>query len=42
LYRGASYSRVVIVLSACTLFVLATATRIGFRVYIEMLRKQDH
>lgn len=42
LYRGASYSRLVIVLSACALFVLATATRIGFRVYLELLRKQHN
>src|ERR1700756_1268586 len=40
LYRGASYSRIVIVLSAGALFVLATATRIGFRVYLEILRKK--
>jgi Undecaprenyl-phosphate glucose phosphotransferase len=42
LYRGASYSRLVMVLSACVLFVLATATRIGFRVYLELLRKQHN
>jgi Undecaprenyl-phosphate glucose phosphotransferase len=39
LYRAASYSRIVIILSACSLFVLATATRVGFRVYLELLRK---
>jgi len=42
LYRGASYSRLVMVLSACALFVLATMTRIGFRVYLELLRKQHN
>jgi Undecaprenyl-phosphate glucose phosphotransferase len=42
LYRGASYSRIVIALSACVLFVLATTTRIAFRVYFELLRMQDN
>lgn len=42
LYRGASYSRIVIALSACVLFVLATTTRIAFRVYFELLRMQNH
>lgn len=42
LYRGASYSRGVIVLSAGVLFVLATATRIGFRVYLEWLRRNHN
>jgi Undecaprenyl-phosphate glucose phosphotransferase len=42
LYRGASYSRVVILLSAATLFVLATATRVGFRVFLEILRRQHN
>jgi Undecaprenyl-phosphate glucose phosphotransferase len=42
LYRGASYSRVVIVLSAVWLFVLATATRIGFRVFLELLRRKHN
>jgi Undecaprenyl-phosphate glucose phosphotransferase len=42
LYRGASYSRVVILLSAATLFVLATATRVGFRVFLELLRRQHN
>jgi Undecaprenyl-phosphate glucose phosphotransferase len=42
LYRGASYSRLVMALSACVLFVLATVTRIGFRVYLELLRKQHN
>jgi Undecaprenyl-phosphate glucose phosphotransferase len=39
LYRQASYSRVVIGISAVALFVLATLLRIGFRVSLEMLRK---
>jgi Undecaprenyl-phosphate glucose phosphotransferase len=41
LYRGASYSRVVIGLSACALFVYATITRVVFRVFLELLRKKD-
>lgn len=40
LYRGASYSRTVIAISACALFVLATVERIGFRVFLEFLRKR--
>jgi Undecaprenyl-phosphate glucose phosphotransferase len=39
LYRQASYSRLVIGVSAAALFFLATATRIGFRVFLEFLRK---
>jgi Undecaprenyl-phosphate glucose phosphotransferase len=39
LYRQASYSRVVIGISAGALFVLATLLRIGFRVSLELLRK---
>src|ERR1700688_1386626 len=39
LYREASYSRLVIGVSAAALFFLATATRIGFRVFLEFLRK---
>jgi Undecaprenyl-phosphate glucose phosphotransferase len=39
LYRQASYSRIVIALSAAALFVLATLLRIAFRVALEMLRK---
>jgi len=42
LYRGASYSRVVIALSAAALFVLATATRVGFRVILEILRRKHN
>ncbi len=42
LYRGASYSRVVIVVSAAALFVLATITRIGFRVFLEVLRRKHN
>jgi len=42
LYRGASYSRIVIILSAFILFVLATATRIAFRVFLEVLRRKDN
>jgi Undecaprenyl-phosphate glucose phosphotransferase len=41
LYRGASYSRLVIGMSACWLFVFATITRIGFRVFLEVQRKRD-
>jgi Undecaprenyl-phosphate glucose phosphotransferase len=39
LYRQASYSRVVIGISALALFILATLTRIAFRVFLELLRK---
>src|ERR1700691_4010813 len=39
LYREASYSRLVIAISAVTLFILATLTRIAFRVFLEFLRK---
>jgi Undecaprenyl-phosphate glucose phosphotransferase len=39
LYRGASYSRLVIATSAVTLFCLATIARILFRVLLEFLRK---
>src|SRR5579871_1027956 len=38
LYRQASYSRLVIGISAVALFVLATIARIAFRVFLEMLR----
>jgi Undecaprenyl-phosphate glucose phosphotransferase len=39
MYRQASYSRLVIGLSAGVLFVLATIARIAFRVFLEFLRK---
>jgi Undecaprenyl-phosphate glucose phosphotransferase len=39
MYRRDSYSRVVIVLSAAALFVLATIARILFRVFLELLRR---
>jgi FlaA1/EpsC-like NDP-sugar epimerase len=39
LYRQASYSRLVIGLSAGVLFILATVARIMFRVVLEFLRK---
>jgi Undecaprenyl-phosphate glucose phosphotransferase len=39
LYRQASYSRLVIAISAVTLFVLATAARIVSRVLLELMRK---
>jgi Undecaprenyl-phosphate glucose phosphotransferase len=39
LYRQASYSRMVIAVSAVTLFFLATVTRILFRVILELMRK---
>lgn len=39
LYRQASYSRVVIGISAVTLFVLATIARVVFRVVLEFLRE---
>jgi Undecaprenyl-phosphate glucose phosphotransferase len=39
LYRGASYSRLVIATSALALFFLATIARILFRVLLEFLRK---
>ena len=39
MYRGASYSRMVVAISAATLFVLATIARIDFRVVMEMLRR---
>lgn len=38
-YRQASYSRLVIGLSAIALFVLATAVRVGFRVLFQLMRK---
>ena len=41
LYRGASYSRLVIGISAVALFVLVTVTRVGVRVFLEFLRKRD-
>ncbi|HEX3742023.1 MAG TPA: undecaprenyl-phosphate glucose phosphotransferase [Terriglobales bacterium] len=39
IYRQASYSRLVIGLSAVAMFVLATAVRVGFRVFVELMRK---
>ncbi|MGA3349210.1 MAG: undecaprenyl-phosphate glucose phosphotransferase [Candidatus Sulfotelmatobacter sp.] len=39
LYRQASYSRLVIAISAVTLFFLATIVRVAFRVFLELLRK---
>jgi Undecaprenyl-phosphate glucose phosphotransferase len=39
LYRQASYSRLVVAVSAVTLFILATITRVAFRVFLELLRK---
>ena len=39
LYRAATYSRLVIGISAVALFFLATAARVAFRVFLEMLRK---
>jgi len=39
LYRGASYSRLVIAISAAALFVLGTIARIVFRVCLEFLRR---
>jgi FlaA1/EpsC-like NDP-sugar epimerase len=39
LYRQASYSRLVIAISAVTLFALATTARILTRVLLELLRK---
>ena len=39
LYRQASYSRLVIAISAVTLFVLATVGRVISRVILELLRK---
>jgi Undecaprenyl-phosphate glucose phosphotransferase len=39
LYRQASYSRIVVGISAVALFVLATITRILYRVFLEFLRK---
>jgi Undecaprenyl-phosphate glucose phosphotransferase len=40
LYRQASYSRLVIAISAVALFVLATIARVGFRVFLEFLRER--
>lgn len=40
LYRGASYSRLVMVISAVSLFCLATVVRIAFRVFLELMRKK--
>jgi|SRR5579872_746658 Undecaprenyl-phosphate glucose phosphotransferase len=39
MYRQASYSRLVMAISAVALFVLATIARIAFRVLLELLRK---
>jgi Undecaprenyl-phosphate glucose phosphotransferase len=39
LYRQASYSRLVIGISAVALFVLASIARVAFRVLLEMLRR---
>src|ERR1022692_4848518 len=39
LYRQASYSRLVVGISAVALFGLATAARVAFRVFLEFLRK---
>jgi Undecaprenyl-phosphate glucose phosphotransferase len=39
LYRQASYSRIVVTISAVALFFLGTATRVFFRVFMEFLRK---
>jgi Undecaprenyl-phosphate glucose phosphotransferase len=39
LYRQASYSRLVVGLSAVALFFLATTVRVVFRVFLEVLRK---
>ena len=39
LYRQASYSRLVIGISAVALFILATLARVAFRVFLEFLRK---
>jgi Undecaprenyl-phosphate glucose phosphotransferase len=41
LYRGASYSRLVVALSALALFVLATLLRVLFRVFLEWARTSD-
>jgi|SRR5579862_6233442 len=40
MYRQVSYSRLVILISALALFVLATVERIVFRVALEILRKR--
>jgi Undecaprenyl-phosphate glucose phosphotransferase len=40
-YRGATYSRAVICLSALFLFVYATVARVIFRVFLEYRRKRD-
>lgn len=40
MYRGASYSRLVVAISAAALFVLATMARIAFRVFLELLRRR--
>ena len=39
MYRQASYSRLVMAISAVALFVLATIARVAFRVLLELLRK---
>jgi Undecaprenyl-phosphate glucose phosphotransferase len=39
LYRQASYSRLVVGISAVTLFFLVTMIRVVFRVFLELLRK---
>jgi putative colanic acid biosynthesis UDP-glucose lipid carrier transferase len=39
LYREASFSRLVVAISAVALFALATVARIAFRVFLELLRR---
>src|SRR6202142_3179523 len=39
LYREASYSRMVIAISAVALFILATIARVAFRGFLELLRR---
>ena len=41
LYRGASYSRLVVALSALAFFLLATVLRVLFRVFLEWARASD-
>jgi Undecaprenyl-phosphate glucose phosphotransferase len=41
LYRGTSYSRLLVALSALTLFILATLLRLAFRVFLEWTRTSE-
>src|SRR5262249_24396438 len=41
LYRGASYSRLLVAISAVALFILGSSLRVLFRVFLEWARASD-